>query len=130
MIIIDTTGVAIGRVATFAAKKLLTGEHVVIVNCEEAVITGKPNAVIATYHQKLVRGGTAQKGPYYSKTAERIARRTVRGMLPWKRARGRAAYKLIKCFTGIPKEYEGKEMLKFKHAKYPYVKLGTLVTLI
>ena len=38
--IIDGTNLILGRIATFAAKKALEGEQVVIVNCESIVVTG------------------------------------------------------------------------------------------
>ncbi len=39
--IINADNLIIGRIASFAAKKALLGEKVVIVNSEEAVMTGK-----------------------------------------------------------------------------------------
>jgi large subunit ribosomal protein L13 len=35
---------------------------------------------------------------------DRILRRTVRGMLPFTQYRGRAAYKRLKVFIGVPSE--------------------------
>jgi len=130
MIIIDATGAAMGRIATFAAKQALLGKEVAIVNCENAVITGRKSAIMETYKTKRSRGGYAQKGPYFPSSTEMIFKRTIRGMLPWKIARGKKAFKLVKCFNGLPAEYAASEKISFKSAKKPYLKLKELSNLI
>ena len=37
-------------------------------------------------------------------------KRTIRGMLPYKRPRGVDAMKRIKCYVGVPMQLVGKEM--------------------
>ncbi len=37
-------------------------------------------------------------------------KRTIRGMLPYKRPRGVDAMKRIRCYVGVPVEFVGKEM--------------------
>jgi large subunit ribosomal protein L13 len=37
-------------------------------------------------------------------------KRTIRGMLPYKRPRGVDAMKRIKCYVGVQVEFVGKEM--------------------
>ena len=113
-IIIDATMGVVGRMASFAAKKALLGNKVIIVNCNEAIVTGPKNAVIAVYKMKRTYGGTSQKGPYYSRTPDRMMRKAVRGMLPWSRTRGREAYRNVICFPAMPVEYASKEKLTFK----------------
>lgn len=113
-IYIDATMGVVGRVASYAAKKVLLANEVIIVNCNEAIVTGPKNALIATYQQKMRYGGTSHKGPYSSKIPERMMRRAVRGMLPWPKTRGREAFKNVKCFNEVPFEYKDKEMLKFE----------------
>jgi large subunit ribosomal protein L13 len=40
-------------------------------------------------------------------------KRAIRGMLPdYREGRGKESFKRIKCYVGVPKEYEGKEMIK------------------
>lgn len=113
-IIIDATGGVMGRMGSFAAKKLLLGDKIVIVNCNDAIVTGPRKAVLETYRMKRTYGGTSQKGPYYSRTPDRMMRRSVRGMLPWPKARGREAFKRIICFVDVPAEYAAREKLNFK----------------
>jgi|SRR3989338_3200837 len=103
--IIDGTNLILGRIATFAAKKALEGEQVVIVNCESIVVTGGKKQTIKSYHEKM-KIGDPYKGPFLPKMPDRIVRRAIRGMLPYKKERGAKAYKRIKCFMGIPEQYK------------------------
>lgn len=113
-IIIDATMGVVGRIASYAAKKVLLGNEVVIVNCDEAILTGPKQALINTYKIKLSYGGTSQKGPYGSKVPERMVRRAVRGMLPWPKPRAREVFANVICFNGVPFEFKDKEKLTFK----------------
>jgi len=44
--IIDATNLIIGRVASLAAKKVLLGEDIVILNCEKAMMTGNRKEIL------------------------------------------------------------------------------------
>lgn len=110
MIVIDATNLILGRLATFAAKQALLGEEVVVVNCEKAVVTGKRKMVIDMFLRKIHRGIPLQ-GPYYPKQPDRIVRRTIRGMLPRKKALGEEAFKRVMCYLGVPEKYVGAGMV-------------------
>jgi large subunit ribosomal protein L13 len=127
-ILIDASEIAMGRLATYAAKQALLGNKVSIINCNKAVITGKKHAILDFYKKKKERGGSAQKGPYISRVPEKIMKRTIRGMLPWKRTRGRNAFKLIKCYNG-EEDIKG-EKVSFKKASSPYLSLKDLSKLL
>ncbi|MBU2522857.1 MAG: 50S ribosomal protein L13 [Nanoarchaeota archaeon] len=130
-IIIDATMGVVGRIASYAAKKVLLANEVVIVNCNEAIVTGPRQALIATYKIKLSYGGTSQKGPYGSKVPERMMRRSIRGMLPWPKPRAREVFANVKCFNGVPFEFKDKEKLSFKKTmKGRYMTLSQLSKLI
>ena len=43
-----------------------------------------------------------------------LIRRTIRGMLPFKRARGRSAFKNVQCYIGVPESLKGKEVSAIK----------------
>jgi len=105
--IIDATNSRLGRMATHAAKAALEGEEVVIVNCEEAVITGKKQVIVGQYVWKRDLGRPT-KGPFVPRMPDRFVRRIVRSMLPYKSPRGVAAFKRVQCYIGTPKEFEGK----------------------
>lgn len=113
-IIIDAEGAVLGRMATYAAKQALMGNKIIIVNSEKAIITGNKPALKEVYLNKRQRGGTSQKGPYFSKMPDRIVRRTVRGMLPWKNTVGKEAFERVICHIGVPAEYASKEKMTFK----------------
>jgi large subunit ribosomal protein L13 len=106
--IIDATNLIIGRLATVVAKKALLGEKIHIVNAEKAVITGKKELVLSRYRQKKDRGAP-RKGPYLSRYADRILRKTIRGMLPYKLPRGKEAYSHVMCYLGVPEEFKDKK---------------------
>jgi large subunit ribosomal protein L13 len=112
MKIIDGKNAVLGRLASYAAKESLKGEELAIVNCEQIFITGNKKNIFENYESKRKRVGSTQKGPKVSRTNEKIVKMTIRGMLPNARrmGRGRDAFKRIKCYTGIPKEFEGKKM--------------------
>jgi len=107
--IIDAKGHVLGRLSSIIAKRLLDGEKIVVINAEKALITGEKSMVFERYKEKYERG-SKEKGPYYPRHPERIFKRTVRGMLPWKSRRGRLAYRNLKVFIGVPEELGGREV--------------------
>ncbi len=112
MRIINAEGLILGRLASKVAKMLLEGEEVVIVNAEKAIITGNREDIFAKYKQRteLRTRTNPRRGPFYPKRSDEIVRRTIRGMLPWKTDRGRKAFKRLRVYVGVPKEFEGKEL--------------------
>ena len=113
--VIDADGNVLGRLCTSVAKKILKGEEVVVVNAEKAIVTGNRDDILAQYKQKKDRGKVIH-GPFYPRRADLILKRTVRGMLPWDKPKGRDAYRLLKVYVGVPKELEAVEKLKLMGA--------------
>lgn len=105
--IINAENLILGRVAALAAKQSLIGEEVSIVNCEKAVITGNKKSIIKHYLSRL-RLGQPQQGPFVHRRPDMFVRRTIRGMLPRKQPKGRAALARVKCYLGTPSNLEGK----------------------
>ena len=107
MKIIDGKNAVLGRLASYVAKEALKGEEIVILNCEQVIITGNRKNIEEGFKAKRGRAGGLQRGPRHSKLPHLIVKRTIRGMLPNHRwGRGREAFKRIKCYSGIPKEFE------------------------
>ena len=103
--IIDADGLILGRLASHVAKRLLNGEEIVVVNAEKALITGGKDDVIAHFrHRRDV--GSGRKGPLYPRTPHMMFKRSVRGMLPYKKPRGRDAYKRLKVHISVPRELQ------------------------
>ncbi|MCP9263106.1 60S ribosomal protein L13a [Dirofilaria immitis] len=82
-IVIDGKDHLLGRLASVIAKQLLLGQKIVV-RCNV-----KP-----------------ARGPYHFRAPSRIFWRTVRGMLPHKTHRGKAALLRLKAFDGIPQPYD------------------------
>lgn len=129
-VIIDAANSSLGRFATFAAKKALEGERVVVVNAEKAFVIGKPKVILEHYLHRFRRGHGVQKGPIPSRTPVDMCRRAIRGMVGWKKTRGREAYKLVRCYTGIPKQYEKSEKINFPKIAINFLTLDKLCKLI
>ncbi|HII67074.1 MAG TPA: 50S ribosomal protein L13 [Thermococcaceae archaeon] len=130
MRIINAEGLILGRLATKVAKMLLEGEEIVIINAEKAIITGNREFIFEKYKQRteLRTRTNPRKGPFYPKRSDEIVRRTIRGMLPWKTDRGRKAFKRLKVYAGVPKEFEEKEFETIVEAHVSRVKTPKYVT--
>lgn len=109
--IVDANGAIVGRLATLVAKELLKGENIVVINSEKAVISGNPDAVFKRFFTKTKRGDP-HKGPFYPKYPDRILKRIVRGMLPYKKDKGRKAFRRLRVFIGNPDNLKGERISK------------------
>ncbi|MBI2578259.1 MAG: 50S ribosomal protein L13 [Candidatus Aenigmarchaeota archaeon] len=127
MIIIDARNAVLGRMASEIAKMLKKGEDVVIVNSEQAIITGSPKQIVGKYLKRR-RIGSPQHGPFFPKKPDMIVRRTVRGMMEYKKPSGRASFKRLRVHIGLPAELAGKETksIAVKEIKTDYIKVGNL----
>jgi large subunit ribosomal protein L13 len=128
--IIDAEGLILGRMASVVAKRLLNGERIEIVNAESAVVSGKKKMVIKERKDFLEVGGPT-KGPFHYRRPNAIVRRTVRGMLPRRKPRGREAYGRLKVHIGVPREFNGVERESLPDAtverlKERYISVGEI----
>src|SRR3989338_915263 len=110
--VIDATSTVVGRLASFAAKKALLGNRVIIINSEKAIVIGKKENILQKYKAKILRGKGKQKGPYFPRKPEAILRMAIRGMLPYDKKMGREAFKDIKCYVSIPPELKDAEKIQ------------------
>ncbi len=113
--IIDATDTILGRMAAVAAKKALSGEKVMIINAEKAIVTGSRKTVLARFKFKRDVGDQI-KGPFYPRMPDRLVRRAIRGMLPTKKSSGLEAYKKVKAFIGKPADLKG-DVIELKDIK-------------
>lgn len=114
--VIDAEGAILGRIATHVASRLLKGEEISIINTEKAIITGKKKS-IKEHYQKKRDLGTYRKGPFFPRMPDMLVKRTVRGMIPYQTPHGRTAFKKLKCYIGIPKEFEKQNKEKIDAAE-------------
>lgn len=109
MAVIDAKNMILGRMASAVAERLLKDESITIINAEEAVISGNRKQILARFKTRFDLGpkGNPERGPKYSRMPDRIVRRTVRGMLPFKSPRGRKAFKKLAVHISVPVELNG-----------------------
>ncbi|MEM3091202.1 MAG: 50S ribosomal protein L13 [Candidatus Pacearchaeota archaeon] len=126
MKVIDGKNAILGRLASYAAKEALNGESITILNCQDVIITGNKKNIRENFEKKKRRVGSSQKGPKHSILVYKIVKRTIRGMLPnYRKGRGKEAWKRIKCYVGVPKEFENVKKIvsgKEKKGKFIYIK--------
>ena len=106
--VVDANGLILGRMASIIAKRLLEGDRIEIVNAEKAVISGKRLKVIKDRKEFLKVGGRG-RGPVHWRKPNAIVRRTVRGMLPYRKTKGREAFRRLRVHIGVPMELADKE---------------------
>ena len=107
-VIVDAQDCILGRVASQVAERALDGERIAVVNAERAVITGSEEQLKQKYHDRREHG--SDRGPYYPKRPDRLFKRSIRGMLPYKRPRGREALESVRVYVGNP--YDEAERLE------------------
>ncbi|EJN59084.1 50S ribosomal protein L13 [Halogranum rubrum] len=105
-VVIDARDCILGRVASEVAQRAMAGEKVAIINAEDAVITGSDEDIMSVYKKRLDVG--SDRGPYYPKRPDRIFKRAVRGMLPYKKPRGREALEGVRVYVGNPFDEDGE----------------------
>lgn len=111
--VVDAAGVPIGRVATFVARILMgkntpqytphadMGDHVIVVNADKTVLTGKKLRFKA-YRRHSSRPGNLKEipaGHMLEKHPTRPMELAVKGMLP-KTKLGRAMYRKLNVYAG------------------------------
>jgi large subunit ribosomal protein L13 len=107
-VVVDARDCILGRVASQVAERALDGERVAVVNAEDAVITGREEQLKEKFLDRRSHG--SDRGPYYPKRPDRIFKRSIRGMLPYKRPRGREALENVRVYVGNP--YDEAERLE------------------
>ncbi|WP_134669074.1 50S ribosomal protein L13 [Halorussus marinus] len=108
-VVVDARDCILGRVASQVAQRALDGERVAVVNAEDAVITGSEDDVMETYEKRAELG--SDSGPYYPKRPDMIFKRAIRGMVPYKKTRGREAFENVRVYVGNPHD-EDSEVLE------------------
>jgi large subunit ribosomal protein L13 len=119
--IINGEGLILGRMCSQVAKRLLNGEQIIVVNAEKIVLSGKRKSKVAEA-KEFLEVGAPERGPFHSRRPDRIVRKTVRGMVPWKQPKGKSAYKRLKVFMGVPSELKEQKMETFQSAQVSKLK--------
>lgn len=116
---IDATGLVLGRLSSWIAQRIMMGEDVIVVNAQDMIVSGKRKYLIKSHLQKRGRAThtNPKRGPFYPRMPDRILRRTVRGMLPWKTSSGKSAFRRLSAFIEIPDNLSEKEFQSVPEAK-------------
>ena len=120
--VIDASGKVLGKVATAAANVLTgkrkptytpfldTGDHVVVINADQVVLTGRKET------DKVYRQHSGYLGGLKSRAAkdvrkerpERLVEEAIRGMLP-KTKLGRAMFLKLKVYAGAKHPHQAQK---------------------
>jgi len=107
-IVVDAKGHIMGRLASVVAKELLSGQNVVLVRAEGALIGGgfMRNRVVFMEYLNKRTCTNPRKGHYHYRSPAKMLWKCVRGMLPHRTERGKAALQRLKVFEGVPSPYD------------------------
>nr|MDO8113364.1 50S ribosomal protein L13 [Candidatus Sigynarchaeota archaeon] len=102
-LLIDGTDKILGRLAAIVAKLALLGKHVLVINAKDIVISGAQQSIFDHYiRKKNIKTRTnPHAGPFFYRTPDKLFRRTVRGMLPWKMPHGKEAYRRVHASISV-----------------------------
>ncbi|MGQ4912070.1 MAG: 50S ribosomal protein L13 [Candidatus Thorarchaeota archaeon] len=116
----DAEGMVVGRLGAKIAKAALLGDRIAIINAEKAIITGDRRTVIESFKEKFnIRTSyKPSRGPFHERRPDKMIRKMIRGMLPWPTPRGKAAYKRIKVYIGVPEEFSKAERIVLDGSRY------------
>ena len=105
-LVVDARDCVLGRVATQVAERALAGDRVAVVNAEESVITGRREDVLSKYEDRAELG--SDRGPAYPRRPDRIFKRSIRGMVPFKKQTGREALSNVRIYVGNPHDKDAE----------------------
>merc|ERR1712185_460852 len=108
LVVIDGRGHLMGRLASFVAKETLLGQKVMVVRCEDIVISGSfiPNKLKLLMKRNKRMNTNPKKGTFHHRSPADMFVRVVRGMIPHKLYRGSAAFQRVKAVEGVPAPFD------------------------
>jgi large subunit ribosomal protein L13 len=119
--VIDAAGKPLGRLAAEVAKILRgkhkptftphvdTGDHVIIINADQVVLSGSKTEERIYWHSQYPGGlKSVTKGSMLEKKPERLVERTIKGMLPHNRL-GAQMYRKLKVYAGTNHPHEAQK---------------------
>jgi large subunit ribosomal protein L13Ae len=135
-VVIDGKGHLVGRLASYVAKLLVSGQRVAVVRCEQLMMSGSlfRNRVKFMEYLGKYFHTNPRRGFHHFRAPSMMFHKAVRGMVPRKMAKGECALDRLKVFDGIPSPYDVKkrkvvpDALKIVRLKpfRPFCKVGEL----
>jgi large subunit ribosomal protein L13 len=126
-IVIDATGLVVGRLATLVAMRLRgkhlpiytphvdCGDHVIIVNAAKVVFTGRKREQKVYYHHSGFIGGIKErsaKSILEGRFPERIVEKAVERMIP-RGPLGRVQFGNLRVYPGAEHPHEAQQPVAF-----------------
>ena len=119
--VMDAAGRPVGRLAAEAAKMLRgkhkpiftphvdTGDHIIIINAERAVLTGRKSEELI-YRHSMYPGGikSVSRGKALANTPEKLIMRAVKGMLPRNKL-GAQMLRKLRVYRGAEHPHEAQQ---------------------
>ncbi|MHA1941657.1 MAG: 50S ribosomal protein L13 [Candidatus Hodarchaeales archaeon] len=131
--IINAEDAIIGRLSSIVAKRLLSGEKIIVINAEKGLVSGNPGTTAKKYLQRyhMKTKSNPLKGPFYPRKPDQLLKRTIRGMLPYRKSRGKEAYGRLRVYNDFPSIFQNQsvevlERTQLNNPKSPYISLGEL----
>lgn len=119
--VVDAAGKPLGRLAAEVARVLRgkhkptftphvdTGDHVIIINAEQVVLTGNKDEERIYWHSQYPGGlKSVTRGSMLAKRPDRLVERTIKGMLPHNRL-GAQMYRKLKVYAGAVHPHAGQQ---------------------
>jgi len=120
--VIDADGAVLGRVASKAANLLMgkhkpsytpyldTGDHVIIINAEKAVLTGNKENQKVYRHHSGYPGGLKERGAVKMRAVrpQRMLELAISGMLP-KNKLGKQMYRKLNVYAGAKHPHQAQK---------------------
>lgn len=130
-IVIDAEGAIVGRLAAFIATRLRgkhrpdftphidTGDHVIVINAEKVVFTGRKFQNKRYYRHTGHPGGIKETSPrriLEGRFPERVVEQAVKRMLPKESPLARTQFSKLRVYAGgeHPHQAQTPEVLDFK----------------
>ena len=107
--LLDAKNKILGRFCSQVAKKALLGEHIVIINAKDAIISGTKRNIHEKYLAKLniSTATNPRRGPFWPRRPDTFMRIVIKKMLPRKKFRGKEALKRVNVYIGnIPERFK------------------------
>lgn len=114
-VVVNAEGLILGRMASYVAKRALKGEEIIVVNSEKAILSGKKPHKIKEA-KTFLEVGHLRWGPQHFRRPDRIVRRTIKGMLPTEKSKGKLAYKRVSVYIGLPNEFKDSKLESIEQA--------------
>ncbi len=109
--LVDGEERVLGRLSSRVAKLLLDGHEVMLVNAEKIRITGHQRDITEKYKRliELKDKSNPEHSPFHSRRPDLFVKRVIRGMLPYRKPRGKEAYKRLMVYMGAGPAKDIKE---------------------